>query len=55
MAKYKVTYLVTREEFYEIEADTTAIAADKAFSEGLFIDSGETISVSCEQVQKVRL
>lgn len=55
MPKYKVCYLVTREEFYEIEAPNIEIAASNAFALGAFIESGETTNVDNLSAEKVML
>ena len=44
--KYRALYAVTRGEYYEIEAANEAEAEDLGFTDGVYVDSGETTDVT---------
>jgi len=45
LRRYLVTYSVHREETYRILAESRQDAEDRAFSEGVFIDTGDATDV----------
>jgi hypothetical protein len=52
LRQYIVTYSVHREETYRVIAESAEDAEDLAFSEGVFIDTGDTtdvIPIECEE------
>lgn len=51
--KYRVLYLVAREEYYDIEAANAQEAEDRAFSDGDLGETGETTSVECVEIERV--
>jgi hypothetical protein len=51
--KYRVTYIITRTEHYEIDAANKKEAEDLAFSDGEFVDSGEMTSVEPFEIEEV--
>jgi|SRR6516162_7887741 hypothetical protein len=50
---FRVGYVVTREEYYEIEAASEEVAKDKAFIEGAFVEQGATTDVEDFELEEI--
>ena len=50
---FRVLYVVTRKEFYEVETINAQHAEEAAFSEGRFVESGEATDITCLNIEQI--